>query len=55
MDVRETSQGAHFTDRQKTQIRGVARGKRVLIRGIVARGPDGVERNLRSPLEVLIN
>jgi gliding motility-associated protein GldM len=55
MDVRETSQGANFTDRQKTQIRGVARGKRVLIRGIVAKGPDGLERNLRAPLEILIN
>ncbi|MDR0769338.1 MAG: gliding motility protein GldM [Dysgonamonadaceae bacterium] len=55
MDVRETAQGADFTERQKTQIRGVARGKRVLIRGIVARGPDGVERNLRAPLEIMIN
>ncbi|MDR0613687.1 MAG: gliding motility protein GldM [Dysgonamonadaceae bacterium] len=55
MDVREISQGAAFTDRQKAQIRGVSRGKRVLIRGIVARGPDGLERNLRAPLEILIN
>jgi gliding motility-associated protein GldM len=55
MDVREASQSANFTDRQKTQIRGVARGKRVLIRGIVARGPDGIERNLRAPLEILVN
>jgi gliding motility-associated protein GldM len=55
MDVKEISQSADFTDRQKTLLRGIARGKRVLIRGIVARGPDGVERNLRTPLEILIN
>ncbi|GHT68867.1 gliding motility protein GldM [Bacteroidia bacterium] len=55
MDVKEIAQGAAFTERQKTMMRGLQRGKRVLIRGIVARGPDGSERTLNSPLEIIIN
>jgi hypothetical protein len=55
MDVKEIAQGAAFTERQKTMMRGLARGKRVLIRGIVARGPDGSERTLNAPLEIIIN
>jgi gliding motility-associated protein GldM len=53
--VKEPADGAHFSERQKTLIRGLPRGKTVLIRGIVARGPDGIERPLRSPLEIIIN
>jgi len=55
MDVKEISQSASFTERQKTLMRGLARGKRVLIRGIVVRGPDGIERNLNAPLEIIVN
>jgi gliding motility-associated protein GldM len=55
MDVKEIAQGAAFTDRQKTMMRGLSRGKRILIRGIVARGPDGSERTLNAPLEIIIN
>jgi hypothetical protein len=55
MDVKEISQNASFTENQKRLMRGLARGKRVLIRGIVARGPDGAERTLNSPLEIIIN
>jgi len=55
MDAKEVSQSAAFTDGQKTMIRGLARGKRVLIRGIVARGPDGSEKALNAPLEIIIN
>lgn len=55
MDVKELSQGASFTERQKGLIQGQLRGKRVLIRGIVARGPDRSERALSSPIEIIIN
>jgi len=55
MDVKQVAQSAEFTEAQKTMIRGVQRGKRVLIRGIVARGPDGSERALNAPLEIIIN
>jgi gliding motility-associated protein GldM len=54
-DVKESSNSARFTDAQKTMIRNLARGKRLLIRGIVAKGPDGSERTLKTPLEVIIN
>ncbi|MDR1609901.1 MAG: gliding motility protein GldM [Candidatus Symbiothrix sp.] len=55
MDVKEIAQGPSFTEQQKTMMRGLQRGKRILIRGIVARGPDGSERTLNSPLEIIIN
>jgi gliding motility-associated protein GldM len=55
MDVKEVAQGSSFTERQKTMMRGLQRGKRILIRGIAARGPDGSERTLNSPLEIIIN
>ena len=56
LTVRETSDGARFSDRQKALIRSLARGKTVLIRSMVTRGPDGVERPpLKSPLEIIIN
>jgi gliding motility-associated protein GldM len=54
-DVKETATGSSFTDKQKTMIRNLARGKRLLIRGVVAKGPDGIERTLKAPLEIIIN
>jgi len=54
--VKELSDGARFSDRQKALIRSLSRGKTVLIRGMVTRGPDGIERPpLKSPLEIIIN
>jgi len=54
--VRESSDGARFSERQKAIIRGLQRGKSVYIRSIVTRGPDGVERPpLKYPLEIIIN
>ena len=54
--VKEASEGARFSERQKNLIRSLVqgRGKIVLIRGMVVRGPDGIERNLTSPLEIII-
>jgi gliding motility-associated protein GldM len=55
LTIREASDGSRFSGRQKDLIRGLARGKTVLIRGIVVRGPDGLERTLNAPLEIIIN
>ena len=55
LTIRESSEGARFSERQKNMIRGLVRGKTVLIRGIVTRGPDGIERTLNAPLEIIIN
>jgi gliding motility-associated protein GldM len=54
-NIKELSEGARFSERQKNLIRGLTRGKTVLIRGVVAKGPDGVERTLKAPLEIIIN
>jgi gliding motility-associated protein GldM len=53
--IRAASDGNHFSPQQKDLIRGLSRGKTVLISGIVTRGPDGIERTLDSPLEIIIN
>jgi gliding motility-associated protein GldM len=46
--TRESSDGARFSERQKELIRTLARTKRVYIRGIVVKGPDGLERPLTT-------
>ena len=53
--VREPSNGNQFSQKQKDMIRGFSRGKSVYIRGIVTRGPDGIEQTLKSPIEIIIN
>jgi gliding motility-associated protein GldM len=53
--IREPSEGAHFSARQKDMIRQLTRGQTLLIRGVVARGPDGSERTLKSVMEIIIN
>ncbi|GHT75017.1 gliding motility protein GldM [Bacteroidia bacterium] len=50
-----TSNGANFSQQQKDVIRGAQRGQTLLIRGIVVRGPDGIERTLNAPMEIRIN
>jgi len=50
----EVSQGSKFSDRQKAQIRSLARGKRLWVSNIRAVGPDKVEQTL-SPMEIIIN
>jgi gliding motility-associated protein GldM len=52
----EVSDGSRFSERQKAMIRNFARGKRAYIRGVVTKGPDGIERPpLKAPLEIIIN
>ena len=52
--IPEVSQGPRFSDGQKDRIRRLTRGKRFYIRGVVAKGPDGMERTL-TPIEVIVN
>lgn len=52
--VPEVSNGANFSARQKDLFRKLSRGKRFFIRGVKAVGPDGVERELTSVLEVKV-
>ncbi|MDD4921833.1 MAG: gliding motility protein GldM [Bacteroidales bacterium] len=50
----EVSQGSRFSERQESQIRNLARGKRLWISNIKAAGPDKVEQIL-APMEIIIN
>lgn len=50
----EVSDGAQFSQRQKSQFQRLARGKRFFISRIKAKGPDGITRDL-SPMEVIVN
>lgn len=50
----EISQGSRFSDRQRSQIRSLSRGKRVWVSRIKAVGPDRVEQML-APMEIIIN
>lgn len=49
-----SSDGARFSEQQKNQIRGLKRGKRLLITNVMASGPDGITRTI-APLDVIIN
>lgn len=49
----EISSGNKFSERQKQQIRGLRRGKRLWISSIKVVGPDNIEQIL-SPMEIII-
>jgi gliding motility-associated protein GldM len=53
--MRDASDGPRFSERQKSRIRDLNRGKTVLIRGIRTKGPDGREVVLNAPLEIILN
>ena len=48
------SEGASFSERQKESFRKLSRGRRFYISRINAIGPDGIERNLNTSMEVII-
>ncbi|MDR0866208.1 MAG: gliding motility protein GldM [Candidatus Symbiothrix sp.] len=50
-----SSDGPRFSAQQKDAIRGMQRGQTLLIRGIVVRGPEGIDRTLNAPMEIRIN
>lgn len=51
----EISNSANFTPNQLSRIRSLSRGKLFNISRIRVVGPDGIERTLTSPVEVIIN
>lgn len=51
----EISDGANFSTRQKATMNKLQRGKRFYISNVKAQGPDGIERQLSSTLEVILN
>lgn len=53
--VPEASNSANFTPSQLAKIRSLNRGKLFNISSIRVVGPDGIERTLTSPVEVIIN
>lgn len=53
--VPEVSQSAAITARQRNMIRQLGRGKRFFITKIKAQGPDGVERELKGAMDVVVN
>ncbi|NDW18328.1 gliding motility protein GldM [Dysgonomonas sp. 216] len=53
--IRENSDGANFSDRQKNQIRRLTKGRSFFITDVKVKGPDGMERDLSSAMEVRIN
>lgn len=53
--VPEVSNSASFTPNQLTRIRSLSRGKLFNISRIRVVGPDGIDRTLTSPIEVIIN
>lgn len=53
-DIPEDSQTAQYSERQKTAIQRLQRGKKFFITRVKAVGPDGIERTL-APIEVIVN
>mgnify|MGYP003289398515 CR=1 FL=1 len=52
--ISELSDGSKFSNRQKKNISGLGRGKRFYIQRVRAIGPDGIERQLNTALEVIV-
>ena len=52
--IPEVAQGTNFSQRQKSYIRNLSKGKRFYITRVVAKGPDGIERTIPT-IEVIVN
>jgi gliding motility-associated protein GldM len=48
------SNGAQFSDRQKDTFRKLARNRRFYISRVTAVGPDGIQRTLQNPMEIIV-
>jgi len=48
------SNGASFSDRQKDTFRKLARNRRFYISRVTCVGPDGLQRTLQNPMEVIV-
>lgn len=53
--VSELSNGTNFSDKQRSTFQKLTRGKRFYIQRVKAIGPDGIERQLTTSLEVILN
>ena len=53
-DIPEDSQTSAYSERQRTAVSRLQRGKKFFITRVKAVGPDGIERTL-SPIEVIVN
>ena len=51
----EISAGASFTEAQRELIRSLRRGQRFYLSKIRVAGPDGIERTLPQPMEIIVN
>jgi hypothetical protein len=49
-----SSDGAHFSARQKDTFRKLARNRRSYISRVTVVGPDGMTRTLTNPMEVIV-
>jgi len=49
-----TSNGAQFSDRQKDTFRKLNRNRRFYISRVTAIGPDGIQRTLQNPMEIIV-
>ena len=49
-----TSEGNALTERQKETIQRLARGRRFYISKVIAVGPDGIERRIKTTMEIII-
>lgn len=52
--IPEVSSGSSFSERQLAKIRNLSKGKRFFVSEVIARGPDGIERQIPA-IEVIIN
>ncbi len=48
------SNGAHFSDRQKDTFRKLQRNRRFYVSRVTAVGPDGIQRTLQNPMEIIV-
>ena len=49
-----SSNGAKFSERQKDTFRKLTRNRRFYISRVVAVGPDGIQRTLQNPMEIIV-
>ena len=52
--VQMSSNGAQFSDRQKDIFRKLARSRRFYISRVTVIGPDGIQRVLQNPMEIIV-
>jgi hypothetical protein len=48
------SDDSHFSARQKETFRKLARNRRFYISRVTAIGPDGIQRTLQNPMEIIV-